>query len=523
MGDRRLLASGDVLADRYELQELVSEKLGSSTWRAHDKVLNRNVGMEMLPSSDPRSDHFLQAARESTAVTDPRFLRVLDLIEAERGHNLIIREWARAFPLDQLLLQSPLPNRRAATVVAEVAEALAHAHEMGVYHRRLAPHLVLLKQSGAVRVMGLGVASALSPVGTPDSVQDLQAYEQLDVQALGKLLYACLVSRWPGAHTDGLRAAPTEHGRLLRPRQVRAGVSRDVDTVCDRILGTPPRHHEPPLRTAQVIANTLRLAGEDETIHDDQPSLARMSSPDLLRLDPVIVPAGPPPGINPPRRRPKAYEPAPPTTFERNKERAILATKGDRKLILLGIVGALLLAILLAFLVGRSTNVTPESPVDKATPLRLLPIANADDFDPQGTDNAENPEDAALTIDGNPQTGWRTSSYFGDERLGGLKEGVGIVVDLGGPREVDSVRVRLSGAPTSFELYATAAGVNNAPQTLKSLSRIAVVSSAAADSTVALPSGTIARRVVVWLTKLPEVSTGTFRGEIREISIRGRS
>ncbi|MGZ5390130.1 MAG: discoidin domain-containing protein, partial [Aeromicrobium sp.] len=182
-----------------------------------------------------------------------------------------------------------------------------------------------------------------------------------------------------------------------------------------------------------------------------------------------------------------------------------------------------LLAILLAFLVGRSTNVTPESPVDKATPLRLLPIANADDFDPQGTDNAENPEDAALTIDGNPQTGWRTSSYFGDERLGGLKEGVGIVVDLGGPREVDSVRVRLSGAPTSFELYATAAGVNNAPQTLKSLSRIAVVSSAAADSTVALPSGTIARRVVVWLTKLPEVSTGTFRGEIREISIRGRS
>src|SRR5680860_1469516 len=114
MGDRRLLASGDVLADRYELQDLVTEKLGSSTWRAHDNVLNRNVGIEMLPSSDPLADHFLQSARESTTVTDPRFLRVLDLIEAEKGHNLIIREWARAFPLDQLLLQSPLPNRRAA-------------------------------------------------------------------------------------------------------------------------------------------------------------------------------------------------------------------------------------------------------------------------------------------------------------------------------------------------------------------------------------------------------------------------
>ena len=522
MGDRRLLASGDLLADRYELQDLVTEKLGSSTWRAHDNILNRNVGIEMLPSSDPRSEHFMQAARESTTVTDPRFLRVLDLIEAEKGHNLIIREWARAFPLDQLLLQSPLPNRRAATVVAEVAEALAHAHEMNVYHRRLTPHQVLLKQSGAVRLVGLGVASALSPVGTPESVQDLQAYEQLDVQALGKLLYACLVSRWPGAHTDGLRAAPTEHGRLLRPRQVRAGVSRDVDTVCDRILGDPPRNHETPLRTAHVIASTLRLAGEDETIFDDQPSLARMSSPDLLRLDPVIVPAGPPPGINPPRRRPKAFEPTPPTTFERYKARARRATKGDRALVLLGIVGAIALVTVIAFLVGRSSNDT-SNPIAKSAPLRQLPIVKATDFDPQGADKTENSRDAKLAIDGDLQTGWHTSSYFGNARLGGLKDGVGIVVDLGGPREVDSVRIRLAGRPTSFSLYASSAEANVLPKSLQTLRRIATVGDAGLDSTVSLPAGVLTRYVVVWLTKLPEFSAGTFRGEITEISIRGRS
>ena len=52
MSERRLLASGDVLAHRYELQDLVDEKLGSTTWRAHDQVLNRNVGIEMLTSSD---------------------------------------------------------------------------------------------------------------------------------------------------------------------------------------------------------------------------------------------------------------------------------------------------------------------------------------------------------------------------------------------------------------------------------------------------------------------------------------
>ena len=522
MGDRRLLASGDLLADRYELQDLVTEKLGSSTWRAHDNILNRNVGIEMLPSSDPRGDHFLQAARESTAVTDPRFLRVLDLIESEKGHNLIIREWARAFPLDQLLLQSPLPNRRAATVVAEVAEALAHAHEMGVYHRRLTPHQVLLKQSGAVRVVGLGVTSALSPVGTPDSVADLQAYEQVDVQSLGKLLYACLVSRWPGAHTDGLRAAPTEHGRLLRPRQVRAGVSRDIDRVADRILGDPPRHHETPLRTAHHIASTLRLAGEDETIQDDQPSLSRMSSPDLLRLDPVIVPAGPPPGINPPRRRPKAHEPAPPTTFERNVKRARSMTKGDRALILAGVAGVIVLASIIAFLVGRSSNHATD-PIPKSSPTRTLPLAGATDFDPQGEDKEENPDLAELVVDGDTSTGWRTSTYFGSSRLGGLKDGVGVVVDLGGPREVDSIRIRLKGNPTSFEVYSSVPELDGDPKTLKSLRRIATVNGAPSDSTVTLPSGVLTRHVVVWLTEVPKVSEGEFRGEIKEITVRGRS
>lgn len=522
MSDRRPLASGDVLAHRYELQDLVTEKLGATTWRAHDQVLNRNVGIEMLSSGDPRAEHFLTAARESTAVTDHRFLRVLDLIEDEQRHHLVVREWARAFPLDQLLAQSPLPNRRAATVVAEVAEALAHAHEHGVYHRRLTPHQVLLKESGAVRVVGLGVATALSPVGRQDSLADLQAYEQLDVQGLGRLLYACLVSRWPGSHIDGLRAAPTEHGRLLRPRQVRAGVSRDIDTVCDRILGAPPRHHETPLRKAADIARTLRLSGEDVEAYDDQPSLSGMTSPDLLRLDPVIVPAGPPPGLEPPRRRPKAYAPAPPTTLERNKARARRAARGDRGLVLLGILGALLLATVLAFLVGRSTD-DSRGPVGASSRIRLLPVQRVLDFDPQGQDAQENPQQAPRAADGKVGTGWRTSTYLGSAQLGGLKDGVGIVLDLGGSREVDSVRVRLAGSPTSFSVFTTPASVSKAPAGVAGLRRVAVIDRAGRDSSISLQSGVKTRYLVVWLRSLPKVSEGMFRGEIREVIVRGLS
>jgi len=477
----------------------------------------------MLSSADPRADHFLLAARESTAVTDPRFLRVLDLIEDEQRHHLVVREWARAFPLDQLLAQSPLPNRRAATVVAEVAEAIAHAHEHGVYHRRLTPHQVLLKESGAVRVVGLGVTTALSPVGRQDSLADLQAYEQLDVQALGKLLYACLVSRWPGAQVDGLRAAPTEHGRLLRPRQVRAGVARDVDAVADRILSTPPRHHETPLRSAAAIARTLRLSGEDEEVRDEQPSLAGISSPDLLRLDPVIRPVGPPPGLEPPRRRPKAHEPAPPTTMERNVQRARRAAKGDRGLVLLGVGVVLLIASVLAFLVGRSTNNGGSDKINDSSPVRVLPVQRVADFDPLGQDGEENPDQARLATDGNIKTGWRTSTYLGSPLLGGVKSGVGIVLDLGGPREVDSLRIQLQGAPTDLAIYVAVAEASRAPKSLKDVRQVAFLDGAGVDASLSVGSGEVTRYVVVWLKRLPEVSAGTFRGEIREVVVRGRS
>ena len=515
------MASGDVLADRYELQDLVTERLGSVTWRANDSILNRNVGIEMIPSSDPRADHFIEAARLSTTVTDPRFLRVLDLIEDDHGQHLVVREWARAFPLDQLLAQSPLPNPRAARVMTEVAEAVAHAHEHGVYHRRLTPHHVLLKQSGAVRVVGLGVASALAPAGHQDTIDDLQVYERLDVDSLGKLLYACLVSRWPGAHIDQLRAAPTEHGRLLRPRQVRAGVSRELDAVCDRILGDPPAHHRPRLTTAEDVAQALHLIG-DESLSPDGPTTLTRVSPDLLRLDPVVVPHGPPPGLAPPRRRPKAYEPAPPTTFERGKARALGATKGDRRYVLAGIAGFLLIASVLGYLVSRSTGGDETSPDTSPSAVHALPVASVNDLDPQGDDRSENPGQVSRVVDGNVRTGWRTTTYFSQAALGGLKDGVGVVLDLGGPRELSSLRIRLAGGPTDVSVYASSPGADE-PRSLRGLRKIATLDAAGPDASVSLPSGFLTRYVVVWLTKLPEIEPDRFRGEIREITVEGRT
>ena len=201
--------------------------------------------------------------------------------------------------------------------------------------------------------------------------------------------------------------------------------------------------------------------------------------------------------------------------------------EGRSWLQLAGIVAlaiAVLAAMFVAFDIGRGkddnpsstpTTTAPSTPTVTGSPIKVV---GAEDFDPEG-DGAENPDEVANAIDGNPGTSWRTLTYRGNPQLGGLKSGVGLVLDLGSEQQVGSVEVSLGGSPTDIELFATPPGVNDPPAELADARRVAGIT---ADGTTAILRVDPARRtrfLVVWLTKLPEV-TGGYRGEITEVTVR---
>lgn len=519
MKSDRPLMSGAVLGDRYVLQDQVSESLGVRNWRAVDTQLERNVRVELLPADDPRAEQFVAAARDSVIVRDPRFLPVIDILENEQAFHAIVREWARAVPLHALLAQSPLTNRRAAEIVSEVAEAIAHAHERGVYHRRLTPHQILLKQNGGVRIIGLGVATALAPPNHEDSDADLARYSGLDVQAIGKLLYACLVGRWPGGHVDGLRAAPTQHGLLMRPHRVRAGIAPELDDLTQRIL-MPERQADRMISTASEIADAthdyldgLGFAGlAPGTVSDNQMT-------DLGRFDPVVVPSGPPPGLEPPRRRPKALEATPPTRAQAGAEAFKQAFSGHRAALSIGIALVLALLFVLIGLVAHQ-SMQPDTPVIDAAPVQTLQIASADVFDPLG--DSSNHSGVSAVIDQNLETGWQTATYSGSRRFGGVKDGMGILLDLGSAHEVHQVRVFLAGKPTDLSLKVAPATFSGKPSKLADFRDVARANEASEDATFGLGADTFTRWVLVWVRGLPPVGDNQFRAEVLEVSIRGR-
>lgn len=207
--------------------DLLGEAEGGWFWCAHDEVLHRPVAVHLMGVDDPRAPVLMDAARRAAVLDDRRNLRVLDADTIDHV-AFVVNEWGQGESLDLLLANGPMSPQQSAWLVAEVADTIAKAHAAGVSHDHLLPEHVLLDENGEVRVIGLAVDAALHGVPThqPDE----------DVTHLASLLYACLTSKWPGPGASQVAPAPTEHGKVLRPRQVRAGIPRELDRICDEML-----------------------------------------------------------------------------------------------------------------------------------------------------------------------------------------------------------------------------------------------------------------------------------------------
>lgn len=293
------MSPGTLLDGRYLLEVLLAEHGGARFWRATDTVLARSVAVHVVPSDDPRSPRVLEAARASAAVSDPHFLRVLDCADAD-GLTWVINEWGEGVSLDVMLARGTLPAMRAAWLTREVAEAIVAAHAQGLCHGRLNPEAVLVTESGAVKLIGFVVNAAFERTPTATSVYGDISPRESDVVDLAGILYAALTGKWPGVSPSAVPSAPREGAKPLRPRQVRAGVPRDLDAICDRVLNKEASQHTLPVETALEIAAALSdFVGDPALVAPvDAPSMHQEPEPQKVL---EIAPVEPPPTEAPPR------------------------------------------------------------------------------------------------------------------------------------------------------------------------------------------------------------------------------
>ena len=279
-----IIVPGTRLANRYRLEDRVSESGGSTLWKAIDEILARPVAIRTFEPDFAQVGEVVTAARAASRLTDPRLTQVFDADDSgERAY--VVSEWVGGDNLEDLLQNGPMEPERAAALIGEVAEAIAAAHEAGLAHLRLSPANVIWTTGGTIKVTGLAVDAALArvnarpaeqqggPAGEPDPAT-------VDVRGLGRLLYAAITAHWPdddeAVTSPGAAAAPagtapppparprvrlptaprTGGGVICAPSQVLAGISHTLDKVVCRALGIHLRG-EPAFATPTQLAAAL--------------------------------------------------------------------------------------------------------------------------------------------------------------------------------------------------------------------------------------------------------------------------
>ncbi len=506
---------------RYKLLDLVTQDAGVDgqpdvyLWHAYDEVLDRPVAMRVMSDDDPRCAAVLGAAQAAARVDDRRLLRVLDILnlpatQTDRARVAVVSEWASGRNLERTIQDRggrPFAPAEAMSLVAEVARALAAAATENVSHGRLRPSSVFITDAGEVRIRGLAVDAALFGEQDDDGNRDAGDRAQGDVDALGCLVYLLTTGYWPGPSSIDAPDAPRANDVVLPPSQVRAAVPRSVDDV-----------------VARSVSSAARQRGVARVI--DAAAFATMVGATLDHLSPVstvrTVPTSP------------AGRTARAAAVIGLRVAAILAAV----VVVAGVawVGMQLISASSTATVDRS-GISDDILTSSARPVndesiagieQVYPVVRYRSYDPFGDDNGngkpdkrkgrENQELAITVNDDDPDTAWVTAEYTTPALDG--KEGVGLVLDLGQPRDVQQVSLNLVGRGSNLDVR-VADRILADPALWTPL---ATAPGAKERIDVRAPRPVTGRYVLIWFTRVPpseDVFSGVYQGGVRSVVVSG--
>jgi serine/threonine protein kinase len=217
---------GQVLNDRYRIDERISEGGMGTVYRATHVLMDKRVAIKVLHPSLAADDkivaRFSREARAASRISHPHALNVTDFGESEAGVVFLVMEYLDGKTLKEVIqADGPMPLPRVVEIINQVAGALDSAHKEGVVHRDLKSDNIMLIEapngSDWAKVLDFGIAKIKEPVGGTDPAltapnliigtpqymspeQCSQASEidsRSDIYSLGIIIYEMLTGHVP--------------------------------------------------------------------------------------------------------------------------------------------------------------------------------------------------------------------------------------------------------------------------------------------------------------------------------------
>jgi len=237
-----LFEVGDVLAGRYEIQQLLGEGGMGAVYKARDRELDRPVALKVirpeLAASSAMLARFKQELLLSRQVTHKNVIRIFDLGDAD-GVKFITMEFVEGKDLRSLIHEKKkFSPEESVEIMQQVCQALEAAHSVGVIHRDLKPQNIMRENTGRILVMDFGLARTMEGdgmtqvgalVGTMEYMSPEQALaknldQRSDLFTAGLILYELLTGKMP-FHAESALAS------LIKRTQERAIPVSDHDNT----------------------------------------------------------------------------------------------------------------------------------------------------------------------------------------------------------------------------------------------------------------------------------------------------
>src|SRR6266498_3419235 len=269
---------GRMIADRYSLERPIGKGGMGTVWRAHDRLLDREVAIKevRLPDTVPEHERdslrarVLREARAAARLNHPGGITLYDVLN-EQGRAFIVMELIKAPTLAEIVAsEGPLPPERVARIGLQIASTLDAAHRAFIVHRDVKPANVMVAEDGKVWLGDFGIArvqgdpkltSSGMIVGSPAYMAPEQANghdsgPETDLWGLGVTMYYAVEGRAPferGNSLATLTAVVNEPPRPLR----RAGA---LAPIIMSLLAKDPAGR-PALRQVRVRLARINTPG----------------------------------------------------------------------------------------------------------------------------------------------------------------------------------------------------------------------------------------------------------------------
>ena len=493
--DVHLIPGATIGAGRYRLLVFHGGPPNLQFWQALDTALDRQVGLTFVDPDAALSDDELQDILDRTLklsrIESPGIARILDVANTGSG-GLVVSEWIRGGSLQEVAETSPSPigGARAMQTLAAAAE---QAHRAGVS--------LSIDHPSRVRVSIEGDVALAFPATMPD------ATPEDDIRGIGAALYALLINRWPLPESgvrSGLEPAEVDAaGEPVEPRAIDRDIPFQISAAAARSVQAGGG-----IRSAPTLLNLLQQA----TAIADRTE----------QINPVDEPAAPP---QPARVR--SETPSDPDAATRRRKGLIVGLSVAGAII---VVALIVLASVLSHIFGDVGGFSKDelglnAPTTSAegggsgggTGATIKPV-KVTVFSPEG--EADAPEQAPLSIDGNPSTVWPIDTYSDPVPFPNFKNGVGLMLQLSQPTAIGQVTVDLNSTGTSVEIRSAQTS------TPSSLDDTTVLTPATplrpGSNTIKVDNSTQTSNVLVWITTLGTVD-GKSRSDIAEITLKAAS